>query len=150
MQSPGSSQTHSSGPADNRGAGRQLLLPEWSETPRGHQLLAREKDILRDHAFAGIRLSVVEGRLIAKGSIKADKDSVTISLLYPSVPGGYDGLLKIATAVQPQIELTVPGELSEGLEQVAALVHEFLRFARAIYPTDSFGGRVRRQFRGRS
>jgi len=150
MQSAGTSQTHSSGPADNRGAGRQLLLPEWNETPSGRELLAREKEILRDQAFAGIRLSVVQGRLMAKGSIMTDKDSATISLLYPSAPGGHDGLLKIATATQPQIELTVPGELSEGLEQAVVLVHKFLGLAHAICRTDSLGGRVLKQLRGKS
>ena len=149
MSSSGTPEMRSSGPAGSHEAGRQLLLPGWSDTSRGRKMLAQEKDILRDHAFAGIRLSVVQGRLMAKGPMRSDKDSVTISLLYPSTPDSHDGLLKIATTTPPEIQVSIPGELSAGLLEAAALVNEFLRFTRAICQTDSFGRRVLKQFRGR-
>ena len=123
----------------NHGIGRQLWLPEWSETSHGRKMLAHEQERLRDHAFTGIRLSVMQGRLVAKGSIGTDKGSAMISLLYPSTPDRQDGLLKIATTAQPEIQATVPGELSEGLEQAAAVVSEFLQFAHSIRRTGNLG-----------
>ena len=130
----------------NQGVSRQLLLPEWSETERGRKVLAHEQECLRNRAFAGIRLSVTQGRLMASGSIRTDEGSARISLLYPSAPDRQDGLLKIATSGQLEIQATVPGELSQGLERAAAVVSEFLQFVDGIRPTGSRG--IIRKLRG--
>ncbi len=148
MQSSDRPEMQPSGAEASDGVGRQLRLPGWSDTSHGRKMLGREQDCLRDRAYTGIRLVVKDGRLIAKGSITADKGSATISLLYPSTPGRHDGLLEIAATAQPEIRVQVPGELSAGLEQAAVVVNEFLEFVRSIRRPDSLVGRVMKQFRG--
>lgn len=135
-------------PSRRRDTTGEHQLPGWSDDPEGRRLLTRERDWLRNPAFAGVHLTVRENRLIATGSMRLDDGSVTVSLLYPSAPNRRDGLLKIATA-EPKISLEMPGELSGGLEQATALADEFLRFTRGLgHPGDESSAlaRFKRRF----
>lgn len=104
----------------------------WSETPNGRARLAYERDLACESRFAGLRLIIHDGRLIAKGSVSTGEGQVYVSLVYASVPGDDNGLLKLKTSSEPEIEVTVPGNFARGLDDVPLAVAEFVRFIREI------------------
>lgn len=135
--------THEYGPDDRRGSwaagGREeagpVPVPGWSEVPEGRRVLQEEYRLLGRSDFAGLRMMVNEGRLIATGQVEAGGVPVTMSLLYPSAFGLQDGLLKLA-CVDPPVDSTLSGPYAVGLRQAHAAVPLFAQYVRGLRPDE--------------
>jgi len=129
------SQEHSATGLDER----TVNVPGWSDTADGRKILARETELVRQGVFMGMKMSIHDGRLIVRGEVDTNEGRVFVSLLYPSMAGRVDGLLKLKTLDKEAIEVTLPGSLSPGLEQTEAALADFLHFVHEVRRRSSTG-----------
>lgn len=101
-------------------------VPGWSESPMGRNAMRAEYKLLRRLEFAHLRLSIVQGRLLARGWVDTSIGRVSVSLVYPSAVDRKDGLLKLATLDLPLIDVTVSGTLAGGLKGVRTSLKQFV------------------------
>ena len=115
------------GPAADRhdSDGELRSVPGWSESSAGRKAIRAEYKLLRKPEFAHLRLSIAQGRLLARGWVDTSVGRVSVSLLYPSTADREDGLLKLATIDQPVISATISGALACGLKGLRTSLKQF-------------------------
>ena len=124
---------HVAGLPESRPVGAEpVSVPGWSESPDGRRALIEEFLLRREPVFAGLRLLVSGGRLIAKGRVSTDQLTVAMTLLYPSAYGLQDGLLKLATVDEPLVEATLSGPYTVGLRDAHGAIRLFERYVSAL------------------
>lgn len=107
---------------------RSRSVPGWSESLEGRNILSAEYELLSRPEFAHLRLSLSQGRLLAKGWVDTSIGRISVSLLYPSAVDRQDGLLKLATIDEPVIDTTVSRELVRGLDGIRVALKTFMDY----------------------
>lgn len=109
--------------------GEHLSVRGWTDSRPGLDALRAEREQLRSPEFAHVRLSIGQGRLLARGWLDTKAGRVSMSLLYPSAIGGDDGLLKLSTLDVPGIDVTLSGPQTRNLVTARVLIGHFIRYA---------------------
>ncbi|WP_214407873.1 hypothetical protein [Pseudonocardia lacus] len=115
-------------------ASSKVRVPGWSDSEVGRRALAQQQLLLSEKGFAQVRLGSSDGRLLASGWIPTKIGRVSLSLVYPSVPGGDDGLLKLVTTdTGATVDLAMSGSAAWGLAELRPALHQFVELVTQQY-----------------
>ncbi|MCX5204127.1 hypothetical protein OG897_22080 [Streptomyces sp. NBC_00237] len=105
-----------------------LRIPGWTDTAEGRQALADEQRFIEYPDLHGLRLHSTEGRLLAKGIVYTEAGPVRAKLLYPSQPGGDDGMVELFGVDVPGVEVRIVGVARTGLSGLEPVFTDFAKF----------------------